>query len=187
LYRLRVALRRGDETLHVTDTRFGFRTFEVREAEGLFLNGQRILLKGVNRHSFRPETGRSLTRENCYEDARLIRQLNMNAVRMSHYPPDEAFLEACDELGLYLLDELSGKLDAHTTYAPDGIVGPHFEKEGSYYAIRDIWSPVQVDAPVLNDEFPGAIGIHNRYDFTTLAQCRFAWKLLRFSARGATT
>jgi len=319
LYTLRVSLTLGSATLHTTDVRIGFRTFEVREGDGLFLNGRRILLKGVNRHSFRPETARALTREDCYADARMIRGLNMNAVRMSHYPPDEAFLEACDELGLYVIDELSGwqkahgtpigrllvrelverdvnhpsilfwdngneggwnpaldgdfslydpqrrrvlhpwnlhdgldtkhyvpfdqfaellagpnlvmpteilhalydggggaaledywkaltdskvgagmfiwdfadeaiertdlngKLDAHSTYGADGIVGPHFEKEGSYYTIRDVWSPVQFVAPVLDDHYTGTVTVSNRYDFTSLTACRFSWRLLKFA------
>lgn len=100
LYSVRLALRKGKEVLHTTTERFGFRTFEVRPGQGLYLNGQRILLKGVDRHSFRAETARTLSREDCYDEVRLIRSMNMNAVRMSHYPPDEAFLEACDELGL---------------------------------------------------------------------------------------
>ncbi len=318
LYTLRIALRRGADIVHTVDQRFGFRTFEVRDGQGLFLNGQRILLKGVDRHSFRPETGRALNREDCYEDVRFMRSMNMNAVRMSHYPPDEAFLEACDEIGLYVLDELSGwqhahgtpigrllvremverdvnhpailfwdngneggfnrdldgefslydpqqrrvlhpwdtfsgvdtkhypgyeefskrlhganlvmpteilhglydggigsgiddywraltaspvgagmflwvlhdegvvrsdqngRVDVFSTFAPDGIVGPHFEKEASYFAIRDVWSPVQFDAPKLSGPFEGRIGVHNRYDFTLLSACRFTWKLVRF-------
>jgi hypothetical protein len=96
------------EPVHVVTERFGFRTFEVREGEGVFLNGRRILLKGINRHSFRPETGRTLSRKNNYDDVRLIKAMNMNAVRLSHYPADPAFLEACDELGLYVLNELGG-------------------------------------------------------------------------------
>ncbi|HEY3383101.1 MAG TPA: glycoside hydrolase family 2 TIM barrel-domain containing protein [Vicinamibacterales bacterium] len=322
LYSVRLTLRKGDEVLHATTARFGFRTFEVRAGQGLFLNGQRILLKGVNRHSFRPETGRSLDRDDCYDDARLIRSMNMNAVRMSHYPPDEAFLEACDELGLYVLDELSGwhhahdtevgrrlvremverdvnhpsilfwdngneggwnreldgefdlydpqrrrvlhpwevhddidtkhyptyddlarrllgpnlvmptefihglydggagagledywnaiagspfgaggflwvfadegiartdrngRIDVFSTFAPDGIVGPRHEKEGSYYTVRDVWSPVQVTSPVLDATFAGTIAVANRYDFTSLARCRFDWRLVRYPGPG---
>ena len=122
LYRLRVSLRRGTEVVHVVKERFGFRTFEVRDGQGLFLNGQRILLKGVDRHSFRPETGRALNPEDCYEDVRLMRGMNMNAVRMSHYPPDPAFLEACDERtrGLRqaegLDDALVDFLDGHAEF-----------------------------------------------------------------------
>ncbi len=320
LYTLRLSLRRGADVVHVIEQRFGFRTFEVREGQGLYLNGQRILLKGVDRHSFRPETGRALNREDCYEDVRLMKGMNMNAARMSHYPPDEAFLEACDELGLYVLDELSGwqhahgtpigrllvremverdvnhpsilfwdngneggfnrdldgefalydpqqrhvlhpwdtfggvdtkhyasfddfakrlrganlvmpteilhglydggmgaglddywraltaspvgagmflwvlhdegiirtdqggRVDVFSTFAPDGIVGPHFEKEGSYQTVRDVWSPVQIDAPKFAGGFEGSLTVHNRYDYTLLTSCRFEWKLVRFDA-----
>ena len=115
LYTLRLTLRQGDTVIHSIDQRFGFRTFEIREGKGHFLNGQRILLKGVGRHSFRPETGRTLSTEDNYEDVRTIKSMNMNAVRMTHYPPDAAFLEACDELGLYVLDELSGWHHFHDT------------------------------------------------------------------------
>ncbi len=324
LYTVQITRKRGDAVLHATTTRFGFRTFEIREGQGLFVNGQRVLLKGVNRHSFRPETGRALDREDCYADARLIRSMNMNAVRMSHYAPDEAFLEACDELGLYVLDELSGwqaahgtavgrllvrelverdvnhpsviiwnngneggwnrdldgdfalydpqqrpvlhpwdpfggvdtkhytnysdhvrrlkgpnlvmpteilhalydggagaglydywqaiqdspfgagafiwdfadevivrsdrggKLDPFSTFAPDGIVGPHLEKEGSYYTVRHVWSPVQIDAPVLDDKFDGTLTLHNRYDFTSLEACRVEWSWVSFDGDSST-
>jgi beta-galactosidase/beta-glucuronidase len=98
----------GAKPVHTITERFGFRTFEVRKGDGLYLNGQRILLKGVNRHSFWPETGRALSKQISYDDVKLIKEMNMNAVRMSHYPPDAHFLEACDELGLYVLDELGG-------------------------------------------------------------------------------
>ena len=64
--------------------------------------------------------------------------------------------------------------------APDGLVGPHHEKEGSFYAVRDIWSPVQMAAPVLDEHFDGAVAVRNRYSFTSLDQCRFEWQLLRF-------
>lgn len=108
LYDLELSLRDGDKTVHKTVARFGFRTFKVRPGRGLFLNGQKIRLKGVNRHCFWPDSGRCLSRQVSYDDVRLIKQMNMNAVRMSHYPPDKHFLEACDELGLYVLDELAG-------------------------------------------------------------------------------
>mgnify|MGYP003913530911 CR=1 FL=1 len=115
LYTLRLTLRQGGKALHTQSTRFGFRTFEVRQGDGLYLNGRKIVIKGVNRHSFRPETGRALDRADNYADARLIKSMNMNTARMSHYPPDPAFLEAADELGLYVIDELSGWQAAHGT------------------------------------------------------------------------
>jgi beta-galactosidase/beta-glucuronidase len=115
LYTVKFKLKKGDSNLHEVTQRFGFRTIEVRKSGGIFLNGERILLKGVCRHSFRPETGRALDKESCYDDVRLLKSMNMNAVRMSHYPPDPAFLEACDELGLYVINELSGWQNAHGT------------------------------------------------------------------------
>ncbi|KPK45040.1 MAG: hypothetical protein AMJ65_01120, partial [Phycisphaerae bacterium SG8_4] len=108
LYDLELALMKESTIIHRTAERFGFRTFEVRPGQGLFLNGKKIRLKGVNRHCFWPDSGRCLSRQVSYDDVRLIKQMNMNAVRMSHYPPDKHFLEACDELGLYVLDELAG-------------------------------------------------------------------------------
>jgi hypothetical protein len=101
--------------LHTTKERFGFRTIEVREHDGVYLNGTKIVLKGVNRHAFWPETGRTVTREQGIEDIRLMKEANLNAVRMSHYPPDEHFLDDCDELGLYVLDELTGWQKAYGT------------------------------------------------------------------------
>lgn len=319
LYGLTVTLYQDARIVHRTHERFGFRTFEVRPGQGLYLNGQRILLKGVNRHSFRPDTARALTRANNYDDVRMIRSMNMNAVRMSHYPPDAAFLEAADELGLYVIDELSGwehahdtevgrrlvremverdvdhpsivlwdngneggwnreldgdfalydpqgrkvmhpwelhdgvdtkhyptyadvvhrlagpnllmptefmhglfdggagagledywhaiaesphgaggfiwsfadegiartdrngRIDNFATRAPDGILGARHEKEPSYYAVRQIWSPVQIAAPTLDAHFDGILHVTNSYDFTPLDAVRFDWKLLRFA------
>lgn len=135
LYGLNVTLYQGDQAIHRTQERFGFRTFEVRPGEGLYLNGQRILLKGVNRHSFRPATARTLTRKDNYDDVRLIRSMNMNAVRMSHYPPDKAFLEACDELGLYVLDELSGWQHAHDTEVGRRLVREMVERDVNHPSI----------------------------------------------------
>ncbi|MHC4542074.1 MAG: glycoside hydrolase family 2 protein [Planctomycetota bacterium] len=108
LYNLELRLLDDGTTIHKTAERFGFRTFEVRPGDGLYLNGHKIRLKGVNRHCFWPDSGRCLSRQVSYDDGRLIKEMNMNAVRMSHYPPDVHFLDACDELGLYVLDELAG-------------------------------------------------------------------------------
>ena len=108
LYLVQVRLKRGDKVIHEYSQRFGFRTFEVRQGDGLYVNGQRVVLKGVNRHSFWPDSGRCLSDEVHRLDIETIKDMNMNAVRMSHYPPDATFLDLCDELGLYVLDELAG-------------------------------------------------------------------------------
>ena len=103
------------KVLHTTDQKFGFRTIELREHDGLFINGQRINVRGVNRHSFRPESGRTLSYQKNLEDVELIKSMNMNAVRLSHYPADPEFLDICDSLGLYVMEELSGWHWAHDT------------------------------------------------------------------------
>ncbi|TWI69492.1 beta galactosidase small subunit [Pseudoduganella lurida] len=322
LYALRLTLLRDGQALHTATERFGFRTFELRKGDGLYLNGRKIVIKGVNRHSFRPGTGRALDRDDNYADARLIKSMNMNTARMSHYPPDPAFLQAADELGLYVIDELSGwqaahgtaigrklvgemvprdvnhpsilfwangneggfnldldgeyhkydpqqrpvihpwaifgdidtkhypnwqllnerlkgpnlfmptefmhavydggggaslddywnammaspvgvggviwalndegvvrtdrgnRVDPYGTYGPDGIVGPHHEKEGSYYAVKEIWSPVQLGAATLDAAFDGRLKVDNRYDFTSLDRVTFTWQLVRYPAPG---
>ncbi|MFI1741688.1 glycoside hydrolase family 2 TIM barrel-domain containing protein [Streptomyces sioyaensis] len=84
--------------------RIGFRT--VRVEDGLLkVNGRRILLRGVNRHEFHPRQGRGLGPETMRSDLLLMKRHHINAVRTSHYPPDPAFLDLCDELGLWVVEE----------------------------------------------------------------------------------
>jgi hypothetical protein len=108
LYQLEVWLKLGDTVVHTVRQRFGFRTIELRPGQGLFVNGKRVFLKGFARHSFWPDSGRTLSEQISRDDVNLIKEMNGNAVRSSHYPPDRHFLDACDELGLYVLDELNG-------------------------------------------------------------------------------
>lgn len=108
LYTAQITLKKGDISLHEIRQRFGFRTVEVRPRDGIYVNGKRVMLKGTDRHSFWPTTGRALSERVHRMDIAMMKEMNMNAVRMSHYPPDERFLELCDELGLYVLDELAG-------------------------------------------------------------------------------
>ena len=117
LYQLEVRLKPAttDTPIHTIRQKFGFRTFEARTGEGLFLNGSRIMLKGCCRHSFWPDSGRCLSERLSRQEIALMKDMNMNAVRMSHYPPDQHFLDACDELGLYVLDELPGWHQAYDT------------------------------------------------------------------------
>jgi hypothetical protein len=115
LYVAEIRVKRGSETIHRYTERFGFRTFEVRDGDGLYLNGQKIILKGVNRHSFWPDSGRCLSTAVHKLDITTIKEMNGNAVRMSHYPPDKEFLELCDELGLYVLNELAGWHNSYDT------------------------------------------------------------------------
>ena len=127
------------KTLHVERQKFGFRTIEYRhqyagdKEDGLFINGKKVIVKGANRHSFRPETGRTLSKAKNIEDVKLIKSMNMNAVRLSHYPADPEFLDACDSLGLYVECELPGWHWAHET-----IIGSHLVEE---MVTRDVNHP----------------------------------------------
>ncbi len=84
--------------------RIGFRTVSVEDGV-LRVNGRRLLLSGVNRHEFSPDTGRTVGEDLMRLDLELMKQNNINAVRTSHYPPHPRFLELCDEYGLYVVDE----------------------------------------------------------------------------------
>lgn len=318
LYNITVSIRRKNKIIHTIRQRFGFRTVVVRPNDGIYVNNTKVILKGVNRHSAWPESGRTLSRQIHLMDINLIKDMNMNAVRMSHYPPDPLFLDLCDSLGLFVLDELTGwqkkyatpigkklvkelvirdvnhpsilfwdngneggfnfdlddqfalydpqnrvvlhpwaifnhidskhypeysyvekaaeknnillhtemihglydgghgagledywklmrsnprhaggflwvladegvvrkdKHDSIDTYgnnAPDGIVGPHREKEASFYTVKEIWSPVQVAAPELDQHFSGTLEIKNDYHYTDLSACSFSWQLIRY-------
>lgn len=108
--------------LYELNEKFGFRTIEIRRGQGVYINGTQVKFKGVNRHCFWPETGRSLSRENELQDVLLLKEMNMNAVRCSHYPPDKYFLQLCDSLGIYVLNELAGWQKAYSTKAGEPLV-----------------------------------------------------------------
>ncbi|MFE3828993.1 glycoside hydrolase family 2 TIM barrel-domain containing protein [Streptomyces sp. NPDC059092] len=96
--------------------RIGFRTVTV--SGGLLrVNGTPLLLRGVNRHEWDPDTGRTLTVETMRQDIELMKRHNINAVRTSHYPPDGRFLDLCDELGLWVVDECD--LETHGFHLND--------------------------------------------------------------------
>lgn len=317
LYTLTVTLlNKQKQAVHEMKERIGFRTVEFREGDGFYVNGTRIMLKGINRHCFTPEEGRTPSHKQNVADARLIKSMNMNAVR-SHYSPDRDFLNVCDSVGLFYLDEFCGwhghydqktglnllkeqmasdqnhpciflwsngneggwnknldgefsKLDIqqrhvvhpwqdfngvdthhypayytgpgklsngykvfmpteflHSQYdrgggagledywdlyknnplsaggfiwsfadeavartdqsglldtdgpnAPDGIVGPHREKEGSYYTIRDVWSPIQISPLRITPSFNGDIFVRNEFLFSNLRECRMTCTML---------
>jgi beta-galactosidase/beta-glucuronidase len=108
LYNLVVTLSGAHGIIHRVKQRFGFRTAELRLHDGFYVNGQKVIFKGVCRHSEWPESGRALSKDISLLDVRLMKEMNMNAVRMSHYPPDQHFLDVCDSLGMFVLDELTG-------------------------------------------------------------------------------
>ncbi|MFH8991257.1 glycoside hydrolase family 2 TIM barrel-domain containing protein [Streptomyces sp. NPDC017940] len=113
--------------------RVGFRT--VALAGGLItVNGRPLLFRGVNRHEFHPEHGRALDLATMRADVLLMKQHNINAVRTAHYPPHPAFLDLCDELGLWVVDECD--LETHGFTALGGRGNPVDD---------DRWTPALLD------------------------------------------
>ena len=105
LYTLLLSLRDADGALlEVESCRVGFRSVEIRDGL-LLINGERVLIKGVNRHEHDPETGHAISEASMIEDIRLMKQHNINAVRTAHYPNHPRWYELCDEYGLYVMDE----------------------------------------------------------------------------------
>lgn len=104
LYQLRCDLRAPGRTLETARRRIGFRQVEVRGHQ-LWVNGRPVKLRGINRHEAHPLRGRSLEPGLWRKDAELFRDANINYIRTCHYPPAEEFLDACDELGLFVGDE----------------------------------------------------------------------------------
>jgi len=90
--------------VEVIPSRVGFRTVEIKGAR-LLVNGQAILVKGVNRHEHSPDLGHHVERAWMMRDIELMKQHNVNAVRTSHYPNDPEWYALCDEYGLYVMDE----------------------------------------------------------------------------------
>lgn len=90
--------------VEVIPQRVGFRKVEIKEGQ-LLVNGQPVLIKGINRHETDPLTGHVISKENMLRDIQLMKQFNINAVRTSHYPNAEYWLQLCDTYGLYVVDE----------------------------------------------------------------------------------
>ncbi len=105
LYRLEIELK--DSTGCIRDkiwTNVGFRDVSVN-GRHLLVNGKPVLIKGVNRHEFSPCRGYAVSRAEMYEDIRLMKLMNINAVRTAHYPDDPYWYELCDRYGIYVMDE----------------------------------------------------------------------------------
>ena len=108
LYELQVSLLKAGEVIDVKSVRFGFRKASFK-ADGFYLNGQKVTIRGLNRHQSYPYVGYASPKSMQIEDARILKEeLKVNAVRTSHYPQSHHFLDACDELGLLVFTEIPG-------------------------------------------------------------------------------
>ncbi len=104
LYSLVLKLEREGQAIEYLSQSIGIRKVEVKGGQ-LLVNGQAIDIKGVNRHEHDPVTGHTVNLESMIRDVRLMKQLNINSVRTSHYPDDPRFYDLCDKFGLYVIDE----------------------------------------------------------------------------------
>ncbi len=113
------------QPLALTGTRLGFRKVEIKNAQ-LLVNGRPLEVHGVNRHEWDPLTGRAVSEASIRRDLELMRQFNINAVRLSHYPNDERIYKLCDELGFYLEDEANVETHGYGAELQGGFdKGPH--------------------------------------------------------------
>ncbi len=123
------------KVLEVIPTRVGFRSVEIRSGH-LLVNGQPVLMRGVNRHESDPDLGQVVTRERMLEDIRLMKQNNINAVRTCHYPNVPEWYALCDEYGLYVIDEAN--IESHGIgYAEDQTLGH-----------KSSWGPAHLDRTI---------------------------------------
>jgi beta-galactosidase len=104
LYTFEMKLVAEDTVVQEQSQRVGFRQVEIKNGN-LCVNGEPILLKGVNRHDHHPKYGRAVPHEYIKRDLLLMKKHNINAIRTSHYPPDPYLLDLCDELGFWVIDE----------------------------------------------------------------------------------
>lgn len=105
LYTLVVSLKRPNgDVIEATSCKVGFRTVEIKDKQ-LLVNGQPILVKGVNYHEHNENTGHYVSEELMKKDFELWKRYNVNTVRTCHYPQQERFYELCDEYGIYVIDE----------------------------------------------------------------------------------
>ena len=110
LYTLELQLKQGQKVIEVINKKVGFRHIEIKGGQ-LLVNGQPILIKGADRHELDPDGGYIVSMERMIEDIKIMKQLNINAVRTCHYPDDPRWYDLCDEYGIYLTAEAN--LESH--------------------------------------------------------------------------
>lgn len=156
LYNLVLELKKDGVTKEATQTDVGFREVEITDANTddarLRVNGKVITITGVNRHENDPQDGWYLTEEDMRKDIELMKELNINAVRTSHYPNDPTFYKLCDEYGIYVMDEANveshngrsqykvpGSLPGYVQAAEDRAINM-LERDKNYPCVI-MWSP----------------------------------------------
>ncbi len=128
LYTLYMTLKEADgKVIEVVPQKVGFRKVEIRDRQ-LLVNGQPILIKGADRHEMDPDGGYVVPLERMIQDIQIMKQMNINAVRTSHYPDDPRWYDLCDEYGIYLVAEAN--LEGHgMMYGPSPLArNPEYEQ-----------------------------------------------------------
>lgn len=129
LYQLEISVYDPEGCLvEVVPYMVGFRRFEIKN-KIMEINGERIIINGVNRHEWNPRRGRSITKEDMLEDIAILKKNNINAVRTCHYPNQSLWYKLCDENGIYVMDETN--LESHGSWQKMGICEPSWNIPGS--------------------------------------------------------
>ena len=110
LYKAFITLKNKQGVSEVIPQKIGFRNVEIKNAQ-LLVNGKPVLIKGVNRHEMDPDGGYVVSVERMIQDIKIMKQLNINAVRTCHYPDDPRWYDLCDEYGIYVTAEAN--LESH--------------------------------------------------------------------------
>jgi len=152
LYTVQCALEHDGRIRETLRRRIGFRQIEIR-GDQVLVNGRPIKLRGINRHEVHPLRGRSLTPDLWKQDALLFRDANLNYIRTSHYPPAEEFLDACDEIGMFV------ECEAPLCWVQHG-ANATWELSGWDYRDRKFYSPLllaNLESIELNRDHPSVI------------------------------
>lgn len=149
LYNLRIDLLEKGQVAHTRTQRIGFR--QISTTGGVFrINGQAVKLRGVNRHDEHPDVGRATTRDHWLQDITLMKAANINYIRLSHYTPAKGFIELCDEMGMYVGNEISLGGAGNLMYDPsfsNAVLQRSYET-----VVRDINSPSVIYWSIGNED-----------------------------------
>ena len=137
LYQLLIEIRDDEGNLvELVPYRFGFRRIEINKDHVVLLNGQRLIINGVNRHEWDTKRGRAITMDDMTSDIHTFKENNINAVRTCHYPDQIPWYYLCDDNGIYMMAE--NNLESHATWQKMGAIEPSYNVPGSVPQWRDV-------------------------------------------------
>lgn len=167
LYKAYITLKNKQDAAEVIPQKVGFRNVEIKNAQ-LLVNGQPVLVKGADRHEMDPDGGYVVSLERMIQDIKIMKQLNINAVRTSHYPCDPRWYDLCDEYGIYITAEANleshgmGYEEKSLAKFPEYIV-PHIERnEGN---VKPLINHPSVIVWSLGNECGYGVNFEKAYDW----------------------